>query len=68
LQANIEKIAIYVNQLGVPSHAARQLPNGLWTSKLGSNVDIEHATPDALTGNDYGRPALLMARQLQPIF
>lgn len=39
------KVAIYVRS-GLPTHAARQLPNGRWTSKLGRDVDIEHALPD----------------------
>src|SRR5438132_8294807 len=30
-----EKIALFTNQQGVPKHAARQLPSGRWTSKLG---------------------------------
>src|SRR2546423_3923362 len=36
-----EKIAIYANTAGC-QHAARQLGNGAWTSKLGTGWDIEH--------------------------
>lgn len=57
-----EKIAIYASPAGEPTHAARQLDRDRWTSKLGPNVDIEHATPDALNGPDYGAPALFMRR------
>ena len=67
LQHNLGKIAIYISILGLPTHAARQLPNGRWTSKLGPNVDIEHANPAALRGQDYGSPALIMARQIRRV-
>lgn len=30
-----EKIALYANDLGQPTHAAKQLESGKWTSKLG---------------------------------
>jgi hypothetical protein len=40
LELGFEKVAIYA--LGkVVKHAARQLPNGKWTSKLGGDVDLE---------------------------
>lgn len=42
-----QKVAIYVNQEG-PTHAARQLESGRWTSKLGNLADIEHDTLEAL--------------------
>jgi hypothetical protein len=61
-ELRFEKITIFVNVDGTPTHAARQLTTGRWTSKLGRNVDIEHATPDALAGLVYGRPVLLMCR------
>ena|SRR5438093_12138462 len=39
-----EKIALYVNRRGVPTHAAKQTWTGAWISKLGKNVDIKHRT------------------------
>jgi len=42
LEAGYQKIAIYVDQSGTPTHAARQLPDGWWTSKLGRSYDIRH--------------------------
>jgi hypothetical protein len=36
-----EKVAIYATADG-PTHAARQLPNARWSSKLGPDDDIEH--------------------------
>jgi len=41
-EIGFEKIAIHVDSKGKPTHAARQLISGLWTSKLGEFVDIEH--------------------------
>ena len=45
-QDGYEKIALYVRPDGragnVPTHAAKQLDNGRWTSKLGGFEDIEH--------------------------
>src|SRR5258706_10101517 len=34
LEPRLEKIAFFAKD-GVPTHGARQLPDGLWTSKLG---------------------------------
>jgi hypothetical protein len=65
LEAGFEKIAIFADDQGVPLHAARQLPEGRWTSKLGELEDISHALPD-LTGAVYGSVALLMKRPLPP--
>jgi hypothetical protein len=62
-EPGVEKIAVFVDAQGRPTHAARQLENGRWTSKLGSNVDIEHSTPDALNGRSYGSPGLFMSRR-----
>jgi hypothetical protein len=63
LEAGYEKVALFA-LAGVPKHAARQLSNGLWTSKLGAREDIEHALHD-LTGMVYGSVALIMKRALQ---
>src|SRR5437899_3157076 len=40
-EANTEKIALYAKDK-MPTHAARQLASGWWTSKLGPSIDIEH--------------------------
>jgi len=62
LEAGYEKIALFALG-GVPKHAARQLPGGRWTSKLGPGEDIEHALHD-LTGMVYGSVVLVMKRPL----
>lgn len=56
-----EKVAVFTGPAGTPTHAARQLPNGRWTSKLGREDDIEHDL-SALEGSWYGRVALLLRR------
>ncbi len=63
LEPVIEKVAIFTKD-GLPTHAARQLPNGNWTSKLGKWQDIEHQFLNALAGSAslYGNVALLLRR------
>lgn len=56
-----EKIAIYVDARGQPTHAARQLPTGRWTSKLGKCEDIEHEL-EGLANSNYGSVARIMKR------
>jgi hypothetical protein len=58
-----EKVALFARE-GTPRHAARQLPNGRWTSKLGSREDIEHGLHD-LTGLVYGSVILVLKRSLR---
>ncbi|WP_316230376.1 hypothetical protein [Bradyrhizobium sp. SZCCHNR1051] len=62
LEAGHEKIAIYVLN-GLVTHAARQLPNGRWTSKMAQGVDAEHPSPDTLVGPGYGYVRLYMRRR-----
>lgn len=62
LEPAIEKVAIYALH-GEPTHAARQLPSGMWTSKLGRNIDIVHEMPVGVEdGGDYGRVVQFMQR------
>lgn len=62
-EADKQKVAIFVDQYGKPTHAARQLSNGQWTSKLGPQVDIAHELT-ALEGGSYGTVAVLLARRV----
>jgi hypothetical protein len=64
LQEDLEKVAIYAKN-GRPTHVARQLGSGRWTSKLGEQIDIEHATVAAVAGNQYGQPVCFMQRRRQ---
>ena len=61
-----EKVVLYgrlteSGQMEV-THAARQMPNGTYTSKLGAGCLIVHATPEALTGPSYGEPIAVYLR------
>jgi hypothetical protein len=61
LQGGYEKIALYAIN-GKPTHAARQLRTGKWTSKLGLSYDIEHESPDSLADGEYGQVVLILKR------
>jgi len=61
LEDDLEKVAIFADRLGNPTHVARQLPNGRWTSKCGKLEDIEHDLV-ALTGESYGSVVRYMKR------
>jgi hypothetical protein len=61
LETGFEKIALYAIG-GIPTHAARQLRDGRWVSKLGELEDIEHASLDVLTGAVYGEVAAVLRR------
>jgi hypothetical protein len=63
MELGYEKIALFADDQAAPTHAARQLPNGRWTSKLGLREDIEHVLHD-LEGTVYGAVVLVMKRQL----
>jgi hypothetical protein len=62
LEEGFEKIAIYIGSDGEPTHAARQLASGKWTSKLGKLEDIEHSNLECLQGEEYGVIGLIMKR------
>lgn len=63
-ESGFEKIAIFVGDKGKPTHAARQLSSGYWTSKLGWWEDIEHTTLDGLEGKWYGSVAIILKRPI----
>lgn len=62
-EPGVEKLAIYVDSAGKPTHIARQLGSGRWTSKLGDLEDIEHETLGSLEGREYGRVAVILERR-----
>jgi hypothetical protein len=63
-ESGYEKVAIHTDEDGCPIHAARQLPNGKWTSKLGGLELVEYDDVDILIPI-YGRIALFMKRVFQ---
>ena len=40
-EPGLEKVAVFADETG-PTHAARQLADGMWTSRLGRSEDTEH--------------------------
>lgn len=65
LEAGIEKVALYGKGPAgaeVPTHAALQLDDGKWTSKLGPFEDINHTTASAVNGPVYGTTICYLAR------
>ncbi len=63
LEAGYEKVAIY-GQDDEYTHAARQLPTGKWTSKIGDLEDIEHETLEGLVGTEYGIVKKMLKRKI----
>lgn len=64
LEPGFEKIALFADPQGCPTHGARQLSDGKWTSKLGELEDIEHSLRD-LEGSFYGAVMLVMKRPVR---
>lgn len=61
LEPGFEKVAVFAFAEDDPSHVARQLPDGSWTSKLGEFEDIEHELR-ALEGSAYGNVVRVLKR------
>jgi hypothetical protein len=64
-ERGFEKIALYANDVGQPTHAAKQMESGKWSSKLGDWEDVEHATLEALEGDFYGKVAQILKRPVK---
>jgi len=63
-EAGFEKIAIYADDDGEPTHVARQRPSGVWTSKVGNLEDTDHATVHSLEGGMYGVAVRFLRRPI----
>ena len=63
LEPGCEKVALFAKE-GRVTHAARQLTSGRWTSKLGSDVDIEHDLR-GIEGEIYGTVVMVLKRPLE---
>jgi hypothetical protein len=59
-EQGFDKIALYAHG-NKPKHAARQIADGKWTSKIGTSVDIEHKLKD-LEGEHYGKVIMFFLR------
>ncbi len=64
LQDGYEKVALFAKD-GRVTHAARQLPSSLWTSKPGSDVDIEHEL-HRIEGEVYGTIVRVLKQSVAP--
>jgi hypothetical protein len=62
-EAGVEKVAIFASADGIPTHVARQLADGSWTSKLGNLEDIAHIDVNGVGGSDYGEVAAILRRR-----
>ncbi len=67
LEPEFEKVALY-GRIALdgnlrPTHAAKQLPDGRWASKLGPLEDVEHFTLEAVSCPTYGAPVCYLRRQ-----
>jgi hypothetical protein len=69
MENGFEKIALYARRMPwgdiEPTHAARQLPNGKWTSKLGPLEDVDHSTVSDLDGPAYGSAVQFLKRPIR---
>jgi hypothetical protein len=61
-EVGFEKVALFARD-GMWQHACRQLPSGVWVSKLGPDEDIEHDAPEHLCGESYGDLHCVMRRK-----
>lgn len=66
LSKNMDKLVLYgkkrADSTVEPSHLARQLADGSWSSKLGALPLIRHATPEDLSGSTCGVPIAVYTR------
>jgi hypothetical protein len=60
-EPGFEKAAVYARD-GAPTHAARQLADGRWSSKLGRDITVSHATPSGVEGAVYGSVVVYLRR------
>lgn len=56
------KIAIFTKD-DVPTHAARQISENNWTSKLGDHIDVKHSL-ESLENGFYGDVAVFMEKRV----
>ncbi len=61
-EPGIQKVALYVDDEGNPTHAARQLEKCGWLSKLGDDIDIIHDVPEDLPVH-YGSVTVILKRR-----
>jgi hypothetical protein len=60
-EEGFQKVALFEKD-NKPTHAARQLLDGRWTSKLGSHIDVSHSL-SAMEGGFYGNVNFFLKRK-----
>jgi hypothetical protein len=65
LDLGSKKVAIDTTDEG-PTHAARQLENGRWSSELGPDDDIEHRL-EGLSSAIYGSVVQFLRRSVEQV-
>jgi hypothetical protein len=63
-EIGFEKVALYVDNNGSWSHAAKQEANGEWSCKLGNEEDVRHKSPHCF-GDFYGQVSYFMKRRIE---
>jgi hypothetical protein len=63
-EEGFEKVALFTKE-DKPTHAAKQLGTGHWTSKLGTQEDIEHFDLKSIEGKQYGKVDVILKRQIK---
>ena len=64
IEDGYQKVALYEEQ-SVWKHAAVQMPNGRWRSKMGQGPVIEHLSPESLSGGPYGNATIYIRRAVR---
>lgn len=64
VESGYDKIVIYADENDEFTHVAIQSRVGRWVSKLGDLEDVEHRTPEVLSGRAYGAPRVYMKRPI----
>ena len=60
----VEKVVLYVDASNKPTHMARQLSDGNWTSKCGDWCDISHRHPEVVANGLYGTVRVFLSRPI----
>lgn len=65
VEEGYQKVTLY-EERGAWTHAALQMPNGHWRSKMGEGPVIEHPNPESLSAGPYGDATTFMRKSVQP--
>ena len=65
-EEGFEKIVIFTDNNNIPTHAAKQINDSLWSSKLGGHHDVSH-TKFSIEGCNYCNYNIIMKRKLNEL-